>query len=300
MNAVVVDRWSAFWPFTVEEMALTPTRRFPNERAEAFVVGGGIDKVIEFAFVVRTFHRHEAEFGIANRDVVEIIFPVPFSALVVAGHADDIELGFAGEEIVHPVSDIGIVAAEMAVQRDGDFWIELADSQAAGVDELGEIVKIGAAAIRKKQTVGGLVSDGDHVGWRAIFLQALEDGGGPVVNRLYEFVEGIIGPGGGFGLLAGAGPGVAIVVAQEKFQAGLLNAGGEFFGVLEIAEGLGAARGKRGVAAGSAGIDENAGADGIDMVGLEDLEEVFFSPRSQVSAPWASSSSSQETSAPRI
>jgi hypothetical protein len=103
--------------------------------------------------------------------------------------------------------------------------------------------------------------------------QFLEHVGGPVVDGRHQFVERQIGPGGGLGLFAGRGPGVAVMTGEQKAQAGGFNALGIFFRVFQITERFVAASG---VSTGSVRIDEDAGADEVELIGFENLKNVFL------------------------
>ncbi len=244
---------------------------FPDEGAEALLVGEGGHDGVGVGGLGVDFGHDEMELGVASCEVGEVGFPAGGGALpaLVAGESEDVELDAVGEGVVDPGAGDGVVAAFVDVEHGEDFGIDLFDG-GGGVEELGELVPVfgGASAVGAvgHEAGGDFISDLDHVGLCAGVFELLDDVAGVVVGFLDEVGEGEVFPRGGGELFAGVGPGVGVVEVEEEFHAGGFDAFGHGDGVGEVAEaggGVGAiARG------GFGGIDEEAEADVVEAVGF--------------------------------
>ena len=88
-----------------------------------------------------------------------------------------------------------------------------------------------------------------------------------------QFIKRQIGPSSGLRLFSGRSPRIAVMAGEQKSQSGSSDALGEFFGLLEIAEGFIAASR---ISARSMRIHKDSGSDVVELIRLENLEDVLL------------------------
>lgn len=107
------------------------------------------------------------------------------------------------------------------------------------------------------------------LGGDAFGFEGAKDVYGVIEDVLLEFIDGVAGPRGGFVLVAGVGPGVAVVEVDEEAEAEPMGAFGEGDGFIAAAMAVARVVGR---------IHEDAQANRVHPVVFEDLQAVAGLP----------------------
>ncbi len=176
-------------------------------------------------------------------------------------HADDVPLAACRAQVVEEPAEVGVVVAIGQMHDDLGVGIHRLGGVVSAVDELAQGGEVGRLALVPQHAAIDLVADLHPADGDAVVLEIFEDALGVAVDIGVELGDGVAGPGGRLGLLAGVGPAVAVMEVDHDAHA--LRGGA-----------LGLVQGVAAIVPAAGRVDPHAQANGIAADILEQLDEV--------------------------